>query len=51
MKIIKLEIKIGETNHITNTYILIDKTTNKASIIDPAYYGKYILDVIKKQQL
>lgn len=51
LKIIKLEIKVGESNHITNTYILIDKTTNKASIIDPAYNGKYIFDIIAKQNV
>lgn len=51
IKIIKLEINIGNTNHVTNTYILIDKLTNKASIIDPAYDGKYLLDVIEKESI
>lgn len=33
----KLELEIENTGHITNTYVIKDKTTNKICVIDPAF--------------
>jgi len=37
IQVIKLEIEIENTGHITNTYVIKDKTTNKVCVIDPAF--------------
>ena len=41
------EIEIENTGHITNTYVLKDKKTNKIAVIDPAFDGNKIKDKIK----
>lgn len=47
----KLEIEIKNTGHITNTYILKDKKTNKGIVIDPAYDEKLIENKLKELQV
>ena len=42
VKLEKLEIDIAKTGHITNTYILKDKVTQKVAVVDPAYDADYI---------
>lgn len=42
LEIYMLQIEIENTGHITNTYILKDKATNKLLVIDPAYDGEQI---------
>lgn len=44
----KLELEIEKTGHITNCYILKDKNTSKACVIDPAFDGKYIANEVEK---
>ncbi len=41
------EIEIEDTGHITNTYVLKDKATNKIAVIDPAFDGNRIKENIK----
>ena len=41
------QIEIENTRHITNTYVLKDKATNKLVVIDPAFDGKRIKETIK----
>ena len=41
------EIEIENTGHITNTYVLKDKKTNKIAVIDSAFDGNKIKDKIK----
>lgn len=43
VEIYLLKIEIEKTGHLTNTYVLKDKKTNKLLVIDPAYDGKNIL--------
>lgn len=45
MEVIKLEIETKMEDLITNTYIVYDKTTRDAMVIDPAYD----FEIIKKQ--
>ncbi len=47
IEVYKYEIEIENTGHITNTYVIKDKTTNKLAVIDPAFDGKKIKDTIK----
>lgn len=51
IKVIKLEITITNTYHVTNTYIIIDKKTNNCIIIDPADKEKYIQDILNKENV
>lgn len=37
IQVIKLELEIENTGHITNSYILKDKSTNHICVIDPAF--------------
>ena len=41
------QIEIENTGHITNTYVLKDKATNKLAVIDPAFDGNKIKETIK----
>lgn len=41
------KIEIENTGHITNTYVIKDKETGKLTVIDPAFDGKNIRQVIK----
>ena len=50
IKVIKLEIIITNTYHVTNTYIIIDKETNNSIIIDPADNAKYIQEVLEQEK-
>lgn len=47
----KLEIEIKNTGHITNTYILKDKKTNKGIVIDPAYDEQLIENKLKELEV
>ena len=51
IKVIKLEITITNTYHVTNTYIVIDKETNNGIIIDPADNEKYIQAVLEQEKI
>lgn len=48
MMVIKLEIEIEKTGHITNTYIVFDKKSNMCMVIDPAFDSDRIKEEIKK---
>jgi glyoxylase-like metal-dependent hydrolase (beta-lactamase superfamily II) len=48
LQIYMYEIEIENTGHITNTYVIKDKVTNKLAVIDPAFNGNCINDNIKK---
>ena len=48
IKLYSLKLELGMTGHITNSYILIDKKTNDAMLIDPAYNAKYIISVLNE---
>ncbi len=37
IQVMKLELEIEDTGHITNTYIVKDKVTRNICVIDPAY--------------
>lgn len=50
IKVIKLEITITNTYHVTNTYILIDKEINNCIIIDPADNAKYIQEMLEQEK-
>ena len=41
------QIEIENTGHITNTYVIKDKATNKLALIDPAFDGIRIKETIK----
>lgn len=43
-----LKIEIEDTGHVTNTYVLKDKATNKLLVIDPAFDGDYIFKKISE---
>ena len=47
----KLEIEIKNTGHITNTYILKDKNTNKGIVIDPAYNAEFIEEKLTELEI
>ena len=49
IKVIKLEITITNTYHVTNTYIIIDKETNNGIIIDSADNAKYIQEMLEQE--
>lgn len=51
IKVIKLEITITNTYHVTNTYIVIDKETNNGIIIDPADNEKYIQAILEQEKI
>lgn len=51
LKVIKLEITITNTYHVTNTYIIIDKETNNSIIIDPADNAKYIQEILGQEKI
>lgn len=38
-----LKIEIEKTGHLTNTYVVKNKKTNKLLVVDPAYDGKNII--------
>jgi len=44
----KLELEIENTGHITNCYIIKDKQTAKACVIDPAFNEQQIEQTIKE---
>lgn len=48
MQVIKLELEIESTGHITNAYVIKDKETNKVCVIDPAFDAKTIKQIIEK---
>lgn len=50
IKVIKLEITITNTYHVTNTYIIIDKEKNNCIIIDPADNAKYIQEILGQEK-
>lgn len=49
--IYRLEINVGDTNHITNCYIIVDENTKQAVLIDPADKYNDINLVIKKLEV
>ena len=51
IKVIKLEITITNTYHVTNTYIIIDKETNNGIIIDPADRAEYIQEILGQEKI
>lgn len=51
IKVIKINIQIANTTHYTNTYILIDLTSKKSIVIDPAFDGKYICNILKNMNV
>ncbi len=51
IKVIKLDITITNTYHVTNTYIIIDKETNNCVIIDPADNAKYIQKILEQERI
>lgn len=51
IKVIKLEITITNTYHVTNTYLIIDKETNNGIIIDPADNAKYIQQILEQEKI
>ena len=46
--IIKLELEIEHTGHVTNSYVIINKNTGQCIVIDPAFDAKRINDEIQK---
>jgi len=50
IQVLKLELEIENTRHITNTYIIKDKKTSKLCIIDPALDENKINYSIKQIQ-
>jgi len=44
----KLEIDVANTGHITNCYVIKDKHTSKACVIDPAFDEQKIEQTIKE---
>ena len=46
--VIRLELEIENTGHITNTYLVIDKNTMECTLIDPAFDADKIINEIKK---
>lgn len=51
IKVIKLEIIITNTYHVTNTYIIMDKETNNGIIIDPADKAEYIQKILEQEKI
>lgn len=47
IEVLKLEIEIENTGHITNTYVVKDKKTSKVCVIDPAFDSNKIKESIK----
>lgn len=47
-EVYNLNISFKDSGHYTNTYVLKDKATNHAFVIDPAYNGRYIMDCLEK---
>lgn len=48
IQVIKLELEIENTGHITNSYVILDKSTNKVCVIDPAFDEQKIKQEIIK---
>lgn len=48
IQVIKLELEIENTGHITNAYVIKDKDTNKVCVIDPAFDANKIKQIIEK---
>ena len=48
IQILKLELEIENTSHITNSYVILDKMTNKVCVIDPAFDAQKIKEAINK---
>lgn len=48
IQIYMYKIEIENTGHITNTYVIKDKKTNKLAVVDPAFDGKKIKENIKE---
>lgn len=46
--IYRLQINVGDTNHITNSYIIVDVDTKEAAIIDPADKFEDIKQVVDR---
>ena len=51
MEIIKLEIQTKMEGLVTNTYIVYDKKTKEAMLIDPAYDSNKIINCINENKL
>lgn len=47
IEVYKLRLEIENTGHITNSYVIKDKTTNKVCVIDPAFDDKTINQTIE----
>jgi glyoxylase-like metal-dependent hydrolase (beta-lactamase superfamily II) len=47
MELYMYKIEIENTGHVTNTYVIKDKDTNKLAVIDPAFDGNRIKEQIK----
>lgn len=47
IQVVKLEIEIENTGHITNTYIIKDKNTESTCVIDPAFNTERILQEVQ----
>lgn len=48
IQVIKLELEIEKTGHITNCYVIKDKETAKVCVIDPAFNAQKINQEIAK---
>ena len=48
LEIYKLKLELGQTGHITNAYIIKDKETTEAMLVDPSYDAEYIISMLKK---
>ena len=46
IQVVKLQIEIENTGHITNTYIIKDKKTTNVCVIDPAFDAEKILNEV-----
>lgn len=47
LQVVKLELEIENTGHITNTYVIKDKLSSKVCVIDPAFDENKIIQQIK----
>ena len=47
MELHMYKIEIEATGHVTNTYVIKDKSTNKLAVVDPAFDGNRIKEQIK----
>ena len=50
IEVYKLKLEIENTGHITNSYVIKDKATNKVCVIDPAFDDKRISQTINDMQ-